>query len=107
MMAAEKGINSLSSFPQEPFGGKPADVSGDSIMKTIPAVYENGIFRPQEPVELPAGAHVQVMLPDSDPLADIRARFNRVIGAIPLQDIDRMEADIEEAFGKVDADAWK
>jgi predicted DNA-binding antitoxin AbrB/MazE fold protein len=31
--------------------------------KTIEAVYENGVFRPLEPVSLPEGEHVQVAVP--------------------------------------------
>ena len=34
------------------------------MSKTIEAVYENGVFRPLEPVMLPEGEHVQVSLPD-------------------------------------------
>ena len=35
-------------------------------MKTIHAVFENGIFRPIEPVELPEGTPVDVLTPPSD-----------------------------------------
>ena len=31
--------------------------------KVIDAVYENGVFRPLEPVLLPEGEHVQVHMP--------------------------------------------
>ena len=31
-------------------------------MATITAVYEKGVFRPTEPIELPEGSHVQVDL---------------------------------------------
>jgi predicted DNA-binding antitoxin AbrB/MazE fold protein len=30
-------------------------------MKTISAIYENGVFRPTEPVDLPNGCRVQVV----------------------------------------------
>ncbi len=34
-------------------------------MKTIHAIYENGVFRPTEHVELPNGIEVEVHAPDS------------------------------------------
>ncbi len=37
----------------------------------IRAVYENGVFRPTEPVKLPEGAVVQVQAPDE--VVDVRA----------------------------------
>jgi predicted DNA-binding antitoxin AbrB/MazE fold protein len=38
---------------------------------TIRAVYENGVFRPMEPVELPEGTVVQLQAPDE--VVDVRA----------------------------------
>lgn len=35
-------------------------------MKTIAAIYENGVFRPTEPVDLPEGAEVMVEPKDED-----------------------------------------
>jgi len=35
------------------------------MSKTIEAVYENGVFRPLEPVPLPDGEHVQVTVPEA------------------------------------------
>jgi predicted DNA-binding antitoxin AbrB/MazE fold protein len=40
-------------------------------MKTIQAVYEKGVFRPTEPVDLPDGTPVQVQAPDE--VVDVRA----------------------------------
>ena len=37
------------------------------MSKTIDAVYENGVFRPLEPVKLPEGEHVHVTVPDVKP----------------------------------------
>jgi predicted DNA-binding antitoxin AbrB/MazE fold protein len=34
------------------------------MSKTIEAIYENGVFRPLEPVSLPEGRHVSISLPD-------------------------------------------
>ena len=37
------------------------------MSKIIEAVYENGVFRPLEPVILPDGEHVQVQVPEGPP----------------------------------------
>jgi predicted DNA-binding antitoxin AbrB/MazE fold protein len=34
------------------------------MSKMVEAIYENGVFRPLEPVMLEEGEHVQVQLPD-------------------------------------------
>jgi predicted DNA-binding antitoxin AbrB/MazE fold protein len=36
-------------------------------MKTIQAVFENGVFRPIQPVDLPEYTEVQIALPDREP----------------------------------------
>jgi len=41
------------------------------ILATITAIYENGVFRPTEPVQLPEGTRVQVQAPDT--AVDVRA----------------------------------
>ena len=43
------------------------------MSKTIEAVYENGVFRPLEPVALPEGEHVYVTVPEIT--AEIRRRL--------------------------------
>jgi predicted DNA-binding antitoxin AbrB/MazE fold protein len=40
-------------------------------MKSVPAIYQNGVFRPLEKVELPEEARVEVLLPLQLP-ADLR-----------------------------------
>jgi predicted DNA-binding antitoxin AbrB/MazE fold protein len=37
----------------------------------IRAIYENGVFRPMDPVQLPEGAMVQIQAPDE--VIDVRA----------------------------------
>jgi predicted DNA-binding antitoxin AbrB/MazE fold protein len=39
-------------------------IEGQPVNRTIEAVYENGVFRPLEPVSLPEGEHVQVAVPE-------------------------------------------
>ena len=37
------------------------------MSKVIEAIYENGVFRPLEPVTLPEGEHVEVRVPEVSP----------------------------------------
>lgn len=38
-------------------------------MSTLTAIYENGVFRPLEPVRLPENTRVEIPIPDSVPTA--------------------------------------
>jgi predicted DNA-binding antitoxin AbrB/MazE fold protein len=40
--------------------GRPQEAGGTVTMKAIRAVYENGVFRPTEPVDLPEGSEVRI-----------------------------------------------
>ena len=40
-------------------------------MSTVPAIYENGVFRPLEKVDLPEASKVSVVLPEA-PASDLR-----------------------------------
>ena len=42
------------------------------MSKIVKAVYENGVFRPLEPVALVEGEHVQVYVPDLTPSSQER-----------------------------------
>lgn len=37
---------------------------------TVKAIYENGVFRPKEPVSLPERTEVEVLLPEAAPVDD-------------------------------------
>jgi predicted DNA-binding antitoxin AbrB/MazE fold protein len=50
------------------------------MSKTIEAVYENGVFRPLEPVTLPEGEHVQVTL------SEVKAEIQRRLAALDTFD---------------------
>ena len=47
---------------------------------TIRAIYENGVFRPTEPVNLPEKAEVEVLLPADHPSDDRLDAIYRVMG---------------------------
>ncbi|RMF90189.1 MAG: DUF104 domain-containing protein [Nitrospinota bacterium] len=58
------------------------------MSKVIEAVYENGVFRPLEPVILPEGEHVQVTVPDLN-----RVRQRRLVA---LEAFDKEWAELTE-----------
>jgi predicted DNA-binding antitoxin AbrB/MazE fold protein len=49
--------------------------AGGNAMKTITAIYENGLFRPSGPVDLPEGCVVRIVLDQpATPCEDARKR---------------------------------
>jgi predicted DNA-binding antitoxin AbrB/MazE fold protein len=48
------------------------ELRGETMSKVIDAVYENGVFRPLEPVLLPEGEYVQVHVPEQPPTLHTR-----------------------------------
>jgi predicted DNA-binding antitoxin AbrB/MazE fold protein len=58
------------------------------MSKVIEAVYENGVFRPLEPVVLPEGEHVQVRM--SEPSPALQARL------AALDAFDAMDEELTE-----------
>ena len=78
-------------------------------MLTIPAVFENGVFRPNTPVALPSGAKVDLIMPEpqDDPVAILKARFPNSFGGLSDKDAEEMRKAIEEECERIDPDAWK
>lgn len=50
-------------------------------MSTITAIYENGVFRPTEPVDLPEGCKVRIV-PEPERTPEIEAHLDRVYGIL-------------------------
>ncbi len=78
-------------------------------MKTIRAVYENGVFRPEGPVELTPGAKVDVILAD-----EVRAnrdrlkqRFPNSFGVLTNEEADELQNAIGDEFERIDGDDWR
>lgn len=67
-------------------------------MKTIQATYQDGVFKPSEPVPLPAGTNVRVLLPESreEKLARLREMYPNSFGVMNQEDADAMEQAIEK-----------
>jgi predicted DNA-binding antitoxin AbrB/MazE fold protein len=75
-------------------------------MRSIPAIFQDGVFRPKERVELSPGAEVEVILPDErDPVEIMAERFPLSFGAITDEDAEGMKRAIEEEFERIDPDA--
>ena len=75
-------------------------------MKTIPAIYENGIFRPEEPVALEDGTRVEILVPQTVSLTreEMKERFPKSWGVLTADEADRIAQAIEEACGQIDSD---
>jgi predicted DNA-binding antitoxin AbrB/MazE fold protein len=78
-------------------------------MITIPAVFGNGVFRPNANVDLPSGAKVDLMMvePQDDPVAILKARFPDSFGGLSREDGEKMMRTIDEEFERIDPDAWR
>ena len=78
-------------------------------MIIIPAVFENGVFKPNAPVDLPSGSKVELIISESqdDPVAIMRARYPNSFGGLPREDGEAMMKIIDEEFGRIDPDVWK
>lgn len=75
------------------------------MIKTVEAVYENGVLRPLEPLE-GVGEHCRVKVtvetvePPRHPLADC-------IGILPTEDAEQMQHIIESEFEEVNLNEWR
>ena len=77
-------------------------------MKTVAAIYENGVFRPKESVALLPGAEVEVIIPDErDPVEIMKQKYPLSFGVMSDEDAAEMARVIEEECGRVDPDEWK
>jgi len=82
-------------------------------MKTISAIYENGVFRPEGPVDLAPGARVDVTFPETPTTSgrtytveELRELFPKSAGVLSQQDHDEMMKAIDEEFGKIEPHEW-
>jgi len=78
-------------------------------MKTIPATFENGVFRPKSPVDLPSGTELDIIVPEAtdDPVAILKARYPESFGGFPEGAAREIMAAINDQFGRINQDAWK
>lgn len=73
-------------------------------MPIITAIYENGVFRPLEPVEgVENGTEVELAMNTRETAWD---KVKHLAGRIPDEELRRMQDAIEDAFEVVDHDGW-
>jgi predicted DNA-binding antitoxin AbrB/MazE fold protein len=86
-------------------------------MRTIRAVFENGVFKPQTSVDLAPGAQVDVLVPDKDVVVsddnapptseEMKRLYPHSWGILPADEADRIRGAIEEAHQEIDPNAWR
>lgn len=79
-------------------------------MRTIPAIYENGVFRPQTSVDLVAGAQVDVLVPDEDDCLtseEMKRLYPNSWGVLSPDEAERIRVAIEGTRREIDSDAWR
>jgi predicted DNA-binding antitoxin AbrB/MazE fold protein len=64
------------------------------MSRTVTAIFESGVFRPLQPVDLAAGTQVQVQLPTADP--------NSLAAKLSTDELARQRAAIEEMIAEVE-----
>ena len=74
-------------------------------MNTIQAIYENGVFRPTVPVNLPDRTSVEVVLPAGVPARIWGEGLRRCAGA--LADMPRLDGDLHEIIDQRQLDAQR
>ncbi len=72
-------------------------------MQSVRVTFQDGVFRPLEPVNLPDGTAARVEIED----VSGEKPWMRFCGAISKQESDTMSAAIEEAIEQVHPDDWK
>jgi predicted DNA-binding antitoxin AbrB/MazE fold protein len=65
-----------------------------TMARTIEAVYENGVFKPLQPVELEEGQRVQVWLP-TEPVK------------MTPEQVDEMTRELHESFAELTDEEWE
>ena len=83
------------------------------MSRTIPAIFDEGVFRPLTPVDLPEGTPVVVQLesptqptPDEEPRADENPPSTPAEGAtgeLSPEELARQQAQIAEFLAKMEA----
>jgi predicted DNA-binding antitoxin AbrB/MazE fold protein len=62
------------------------------MSQSIPAIFDAGVFRPLEPVQLPDGTRVEVQLPTPAPLSELSP-----------EELARQQAAIEAMLAEVES----
>ena len=83
-------------------------------MTIIPAIFDNGVFRPETPVSLPPGTRVQVSVcapatesSDDEVIARVKRRFPRTTGAMAPDQAAELQRIVDDGCGQVNPDGWR
>jgi predicted DNA-binding antitoxin AbrB/MazE fold protein len=78
-------------------------------MSKVLAIFENGVFKPEEPVNLRPGTKVEVTLPDEQlsPSEQLHRRYPLILDDLSDEEAAELTQIIEEEFGQVDPDEWR
>jgi predicted DNA-binding antitoxin AbrB/MazE fold protein len=80
-------------------------VSHNGPKRTIEATYENGVFKPRTPIDLPSGTEVRIVLPDTrDAMQIMNERMPNSFGTMSDEDAAEMIRLIEEEFEQIGDD---
>jgi predicted DNA-binding antitoxin AbrB/MazE fold protein len=71
-------------------------------MSKVLAIYEYGVFKPEEPVNLVPGTRVELILPDArmSPSELLRRRYPNIL-YVPDEDAREMTRIVEEELGQM------
>jgi predicted DNA-binding antitoxin AbrB/MazE fold protein len=78
----------------------------DKAMRTINAIYENGVFKPAEAIALAAGTTVHVLLPESieEKMERLRTRYPNSFGVLTPEAADELTRIVDEDRGRIEPD---
>ncbi|MCW5935180.1 MAG: antitoxin family protein [Fimbriimonadia bacterium] len=74
------------------------------MSQTIEAIYENGVLRPLEPLS-GLGEHARLLI-TIEPVDLGTHPLESVIGILPDEDAQEMQAIVEREFERVNLDKW-
>ena len=72
-------------------------------MIIVPAVFDEGVFKPIDPIDLPHGSKVELIVtrPHDDPVAVLKIRYPQSFGVLAREDGECLMKIIDEQFGRI------
>lgn len=101
--SVESTAKSLATLPRFNFWRYNA---AEVLLKTVKAIYENGVFKPREPIHLEEHAEVEVLIPAPAPTDDDDPTGWKAAEAL-IGFIDDAPADMAERHGDYRSGATK
>jgi predicted DNA-binding antitoxin AbrB/MazE fold protein len=74
----------------------------ERMIKTLPAVYENGVLRPLEPVDLKESQRVEITISDSvEDLADVWLDHEYIASVDAIEEAEPSLDEVRSALAKI------